>query len=368
MPLPQFVKFHNLAQIVAAFCGSQRPARIRPLDRDSEGFSGAVVIRVVSGADANGPEAEFCLRGWPPQSLPRERLLGLHRLIEHVFKSGVTQVAVPIKSQFGNTMHTEAGQFWQMEPWMPGVADFSTNPNETRLKNAMTVLAKWHAAATRFEARASEAEWFRAQPGALSPTVLDRLGRIQRFRTKDAAGLRQLVANTDHLEPWQAEFAELRDVSLRIVDRFDAAADRIAGELLPYRDQRLKLHPCLRDVWHDHVLFVGDEVTGLIDPSAARTETPATDLARLLGSLLGDNESRWQFAIAAYRDVRPLSDIEAKLARVIDRSTALLSGMTWLERLFVQRQVYSNPSRILDRLQQIVGRMDLLALPSKFLL
>ena len=140
------------------------------------------------------------------------------------------------------------------------------------------------------------------------------------------------------------------------------------SELLPYRDQRLKLHPCLRDVWHDHVLFEGDTVTGLIDPSAARTETPATDLARLLGSLLGDDERRWQAAIAAYREIRPLSDIEAKLARVIDRSTALLSGMTWLERLFVQRQAYSSPVRILDRLKQIAGRMDVLALPSKYLL
>src|SRR5712691_5842395 len=159
MPLPQLVKFDNLAQIVAAFCDSPRPARVRALDRDSEGFSGAVVLHVVVEGTETAPEANYCLRGLPPGSLPRERLLGLHRLLEHIHLCGVTQVPVPMQSRFGTTLHTEAGQFWQLEPWMPGVADFSSNPSDQRLRNGMTVLAQWNEAASRFEVRTSEAEW-----------------------------------------------------------------------------------------------------------------------------------------------------------------------------------------------------------------
>lgn len=360
MSLPQFVKFHNLLQIVEAFCGA-KPSRIRTLDRDSEGFSGAIVLRVVVQDNAQTPESEYCLRGWPPDSLPRERLLGLHRLLDHVHKCGVSQVPVPLKSKFGTTLYAEASQFWQLEPWLPGVANFHSDPSDARLRNAMTVLAQWHEAASRFEPRESEAAWFKSFSAANSPTVADRLDRIERFRGQDVAKLRQRIEQTTHLPPWGDEFNELVDLSRRILDLFQLSAERVAEELSSYRDLRFRLHPCLRDVWHDHLLFEGDQVTGLIDPSAARSETPATDLARLLGSLLGDDDNRWDVAISAYRGVRPLSDREAGLARVIDQSTVLLSGLTWLERLFVHRLSYSNPPRVLERLRQIAKRLHRLA-------
>lgn len=360
MSLPQFVKFHNLPQIVESFCGA-KPARIRTLDRDSEGFSGAVVLRVVVQETPQAPKMEYCLRGWPPDSLPRERLLGLHRLLEHIHKCGVTPVPVPLRSKFGTTIFAEAGQFWQLEPWLPGVADFNSNPNDARLRNAMTVLAQWHEAASRFEPRESEATWFKSFAAANSPTVADRLDRVERFQKQDVDKLRQLLEQRTHLPPWGTEFDELVDLARRILDLFSSSAARVAEDLSSYRNLRFRLHPCLRDVWHDHVLFEGDQVTGLIDPSAARSETPATDLARLLGSLLGDDDERWEVAISAYRSVRPLSDREVSLARVIDQSTVLLSGLTWLERLFVHRLSYSNPPRVLDRLKQIASRLDLLA-------
>lgn len=360
MTLPQFVKFHNLLQIVESFCGA-RPARIRPLDRDSEGFSGAVVLRVAVAANSQAPETEYCLRGWPPKSLPLERLLGLHRLLEHIHKCGVKQVSVPLRSKFGSTIYTEASQFWQIEPWLPGTSDFSANPNDARLRNAMVVLAAWHEAASRFEPRKSEALWFQSFAAATSPTVADRLDRIERYQDRDAAKLRQLLQNTIPFPQWGNEWSGLIDVSTRILDLFQIAAQKIGEALSAYRNLRFRLHPCLRDVWHDHLLFFGDEVTGLIDPSAARSETPAADLSRLLGSLLGDDEQRWDVAISAYREVRQLSDREVALARVIDQCAVLLGGLTWLERLFVFRLNYSNPQRVLERMRQIALRLDRLA-------
>ena len=40
---------------------------------------------------------------------------------------------------------------------------------------------------------------------------------------------------------------------------------------------------CIGDVWHDHILFEGDAVTGMIDFAAAKVDHVAADLARLLG-------------------------------------------------------------------------------------
>ena len=80
-------------------------------------------------------------------------------------------------------------------------------------------------------------------------------------------------------------------------------------------DRTWPLQPCLCDVWHDHVLFDGDRVTGLIDYGAMKIDHPAVDLARLLGSLAEDDLAGWTIGLAAYREVRPLSGGEEELAR-----------------------------------------------------
>jgi Ser/Thr protein kinase RdoA (MazF antagonist) len=356
----QFVKYQSLARVVESFCGS-KPSRVRALERDSEGFSGAIVLRVTVTDSLTRRDVEYCLRGWPPKSLVRDRLLGLHRLLAHVHQAGVTQVAVPLRSRFGTTLFTEAGQFWQLEPWMPGTASFWTDANDVRLRNALITLARWHEAAAGFVPRPAEAAWFQTQTTAISPTVTDRLQRIDRFVTSDVRKLRSLIASATELPNWGASFGELVAVATRMLELFDRAASSVAAELNVFRDQPVRLQPCLRDVWHDHVLFERDEVTGLIDPNAARSESVATDVARLLGSFLNDDTDRWGTAIEAYRTVRPFSDREWQLARVIDRSTVLLSGLTWLERLFVQRLASVNTVRVLDRLRQVLTRLERLA-------
>ncbi len=64
------------------------------------------------------------------------------------------------------------------------------------------------------------------------------------------------------------------------------------------------LQPCIRDVWHDHVLFVGDDVSGLVDFGAMQPDSVAADIARLLGSLAGDDRQAWTIGLAAYESVQ----------------------------------------------------------------
>ncbi|MFO0927064.1 MAG: hypothetical protein U0736_08475 [Gemmataceae bacterium] len=45
-------------------------------------------------------------------------------------------------------------------------------------------------------------------------------------------------------------------------------------------------------------------MTGLVDYAGVGIDTVATDLARLFGSLVDDDEEAWQTALAAYRRVR----------------------------------------------------------------
>jgi Ser/Thr protein kinase RdoA (MazF antagonist) len=114
-------------------------------------------------------------------------------------------------------------------------------------------------------------------------------------------------------------------------------------------------------VWHDHVLFTGDEVTGLIDPSACRSESVAADLARLLGSLVGDDSGEWDFALDAYRQSADLTLDERALIPVLDRSGVLLSGLTWLARCYLHSPPLEPNERLLKRLCVILARLEHLA-------
>ena len=90
------------------------------------------------------------------------------------------------------------------------------------------------------------------------------------------------------------------------------------------------LQPCLCDVWHDHVLFEGDAVTGLVDYGGVKVDNVATDLARLLGSLAGDDPVLRDAGLRAYSRLRPLSLAEEALVPVLDRTGTLLGIANWL--------------------------------------
>lgn len=288
------------------------------------GFSGALVRRVVT------PPGTFALRGWPTgaSGLPRERIVELHRWLVSLARAGITTVAVPLPTRNGSTLLELHGRLWQLEPWLPGTADFHLQPSDARLRAAFTELARWHCAAERYEPTTTGAPWFRCGRG-VPPAVTERL---EKLRVVGAAVRRES-------RPAEVAWRESRPAGrpAAVVERFNLRlqqlAPRIAAELSGCTSLNVPLHPCLRDVWHDHVLFDDDAVTGIIDPSAARTENVASDLSRLLGSLLGSAYDRWELALEAYALVRPLSADERRLVGVLDRSGVLLSAAHWHARM-----------------------------------
>ena len=103
--------------------------------------------------------------------------------------------------------------------------------------------------------------------------------------------------------------------------------------LAPWKNKRLPQQPCLGDVWHDHILFEGDQVSGVIDFGGVRVDHVAADLGRLIGSLVGDDDAAWTAAMAAYRALRPLSWEEEALARLLDRTGAIIALLRLLAPL-----------------------------------
>jgi Ser/Thr protein kinase RdoA (MazF antagonist) len=118
------------------------------------------------------------------------------------------------------------------------------------------------------------------------------------------------------------------------------------------------LQPCLCDLWHDHLLFDGDRLTGIVDYGAVKVDHVAVDLARLLGSLVGDDADRWEEGFRAYRAVRPLSPDEERLAGVLDRAGTLLGAANWLRWLFHEGRTFDDLEAVANRLRSLMERIE----------
>src|SRR5690606_33971928 len=170
------------------------------------------------------------------------------------------------------------GALWELTPWMPGEADFHRHPRVEKLQSAMQALASFHRAARHYhstEARLGETQGFR-----------ERLDRLASLKREDAARLTDAIRTQGALTAADA-LAPMRRDALRWMELAFAIVDSILDEASTLVDMIVPVQPCIRDIWVDHVLFTGDEVTGIVDFGAMRNETPAIDVARLLRSLVG---------------------------------------------------------------------------------
>lgn len=305
------------------------------------GFSGARIWRVETLA---GPCA---LRRWPDDGLAANRLQGLHALLQHLQDSGLTFVAVPLRNRAGSTITRHRDAWWQLEPWLPGTANDCENPSRPRLATAMQSLARWHDAARTFVPNPAAQTWFAGPDRGPAPAIVERAVKLRDML------LRISAVSTPH----RLSTGEWSDVFQRLL----TGCRQRGPALLPQLEQActipVPLQVCLRDVWRDHVLYTDDEVTGLIDPSAARIDTVAADLARLLGSLIGDGAEAWDFALAEYRQERPLAPAELRLVPLLDQSGVVLSAWTWIEQLSQPVADLLSPPLLL-RLRAIAERLE----------
>jgi homoserine kinase type II len=178
--------------------------------------------------------------------------------------------------------------------------------------------------------------------------VRRRLDAAAAWAALASSGWRPTFAADDPVRPW-AERA------WPLLGRRIGEVPRLLG---PWGERPLPVHPCLCDVWHDHVLYEGQRVSGLIDYGAVKVDHVAVDLARLLGSLVPDEPRRWAEALEAYSSVRRLTPEEEALARVLDRTGAAIAAASWLRRLSHEGEAVEDRAVVARRLATLVRRME----------
>ena len=105
------------------------------------------------------------------------------------------------------------------------------------------------------------------------------------------------------------------------------------------------------------MLFEGDQVSGLIDFGAMRIENVATDVARLVGSLVGNNPDGWKQGLDAYVQFRPLTVEETQLVKAFDLSGSLLGGINWVEWIYLEERHFEDRAAVLGRIGEHVARL-----------
>jgi Ser/Thr protein kinase RdoA (MazF antagonist) len=305
-------------------------AAARPLGNHG-GFSGARLWRI----DAVG--ASFCLRAWPPGDPTPERLRWIHGLMAAARAAGLAFVphVVPVG---GATFTEGAGRLWELIAWMPGRADFHERPSTARLRAACAALARLHHVWTELQSTAGPC-----------PALKRRQQRVEEWLNLVGSGWRPRFDRAgDPVAPWAEQ-------AWRLVSVW---AGHVPGLLARWRGRSLRLHPCLCDVWHDHVLFDGDAISGMIDYGSTKIDHAAADLARLLGSLVGDDASGWADGLDAYGSVRPLSPDEQALAHALDRTGVVLAAANWLKWLYHDGRAFEDRRLVAERLEGIVRRVE----------
>lgn len=316
-------------------CQPQGVERLAP----TESFSGAMLWRVAA------PRGPLCLRRWPSEHPNVERLQFVQAVLWHVVQEGFTQLPLPLETNHHHGFIRHDGHLWELAPWLPGAADYRARPGPQRLYNAMVALARFHQAARSFPL---------AETGpAGSPGMAERVEKLRAFEVERFAKLGDSIS----VDTWP----ELADRGARLLTLARATSRKVLPTLETSARLDVALQPCIRDVWHPHVLFVDDEVSGIVDFGSMRPDNVATDVARLLGSLAGDEGANWRRGLAAYQSVRKLSEAESSLVTAFDRSTVLMGGLQWLEWVYLDGRQFSNRPAVLARVDEFLGRLERLA-------
>jgi Ser/Thr protein kinase RdoA (MazF antagonist) len=289
------------------------------------GLSGARVIRV-DAMRAGRPE-QFCLKGTRGPDAAALRFPKLGSMLENL-AAETRLLPQPIRAATGFVAGepwsvTAAGRQWRMCTWTPGECLGSGALSFQVVQACATGLAEWHEASAR-AATQNPGKSDRIGRGR-SPAALDRCARLER-----------LLQTTDFgipCPPGEGMSAEMRAVAAELGEAVCDAGPRQARRAVaafaaaPAVTQRFY---CWGDARRENAVVQADRLRGFIDFSAICTDSPALDIAALVGSLAEGDEHLATAAVTAYGRRRAVSTAERELAFGFAAAWPVLTACNWI--------------------------------------
>ncbi|MCX7702190.1 MAG: aminoglycoside phosphotransferase family protein [Gemmataceae bacterium] len=318
---------------------SHPPTSIQPLTQ-AGGFSGARLWRVITA------DGDWCLKAWPPRPDLETQLTRMHDWMRQGRAGGLDYIPRIRRTRSGGTLVWTGEWAWDMSEWMPGAPVADAEASDAEISAACLALARLH----RVWRRGGAAR-------GLSVAVQRRLRRLA-----DLPDLLNFPEPNPNVHGGQGREIPGHEIHgygptlNAIAELLPACRRRAERELAALAFREFELHPCLADVWRDHVLLTDGEVTGIIDFGAARMDHPSVDLARLLGSLTCQ-PARFHIGITAYRQDSPLSGFDEQLVYLLDATGIVAAAMNWLDWLTPGRRSFDDRAAVQRRLEWTLGRL-----------
>lgn len=310
---------------------------------DGGGFSGSPLFRVAASGEMH------VLKAFPPGT-SAGRVRFVHAAVRHLRSCGVHEVPAVLPADDGETFVAEpGGSWWEMQAFVAG--ESTCRPSPDQVVAALGVVARLHhAAATLAE-----------NPPDVGPSP-----GIAR-RIEQARGMAE--------QPWTSVVQrDDADVDLArlirpLLERATAALASDGGEqvvsgVAALEPVVLPRQTVLRDLWAPHVLYEhgsSDRVVGIVDCHAMGLDTPATDLARLLGSWAVEDGfapvAGWDDALDVYGAIRGLAPAERRLVPFLASSGVVFGLDNWFRWIFEQGRRFSNRPAVASRVERLVAAL-----------
>lgn len=293
------------------------------VERMPAGFSGATVWKVTCR------DQSYALKRWPVGHPVHLDLSSIHQLIIQLRLDSLSAIPEVCQTTKNESVLSVAGTLWDACSWQRGQPD--SQPDNSRLKSAMELLARVHVLWRTGNERRS----------AICPAVLLQHRRLYDWTTMEIEQVKQQATHV-HL------FCEA-------VNLFKKHRSQALQRLASWLHRKVPLQPCLGDVWCEHILFEGNQVTGLIDFGGVRYDHPAQDLARLIGSYTQGDAVRRLAALSYYSPLTP--ELE-QLTVLLDEAGAIVGVGNWLRWMVLEKRIFADQSRAIKRLQLLVNRLS----------
>ena len=318
------------------------------------GFSGSQIF----GVELPDTGGRFVLKRFHAATSP-EHAAFVHGLVRHLHGECGTQVAEVMPALDGQTVVRDAeGGLWELSRFMPGVAVPCPTPSQAAA--AAAALGGLHRAAASLPGKPPRVD--------VSPGCERRIAQARRLVASPWKVRRDAWTHAARDRMLPEAFGALDARVVKAIEICNACGgDACIARVATSRPARCVLQPVLRDVWYEHVLLANphsDDVTAIIDLHAAGIESPAADLARLIGSWdsPGGGESlslheRWPGAIAAYDRVRPLSDEDFERISFFHATGVVLGLDNWFRWTLEEHRAFPDEGRMLDRIDRLLAAL-----------
>lgn len=325
------------------------------------GFSGSPVWLVEDPGPAAG---RFVLKAFAAD-VRLERARWVHRLTRSASAAGIGAVPVnrPLLEPGAGTVFADgSGRLWEMAQWRPG--EPVERPSARQAQEALIVLARLHRAIADVNPDAVDARDARPAVAAGPPPAWERRRRALEAVAVHGWSAKVRPRGSAAATPLAEAIAESRADAAAVLAGHDGT--RLLGRLAGTPVPNMRLQPVLRDVWQAHLLFEGDSVSGLIDFHAAGLDTPATDLARLLGSWRppagppagAGLTTVWAEALGAYESIRPLSRQEHAVIDLLHVSGTVGALEHWFTWVLAEQREFQCPAAVVGRVRFLMENLD----------